>query len=169
MYFLHVFLFFRLLGEAPSTFGEGIRATQLFQDKPSKCISCIMMEIEPQKSTIPEKYLTPTAIVFVLNCENDLASFILNGAKMELRLGDHLTIPTGSVFQFINSSLSTTLRLRFVQKLPSRVFGQERQPVVPQEAIAGSPAHQETEEVVTQFITHDDDSGEDRTDIENTN
>ncbi len=81
------------------------------------------MEVDPQKSTTPEKYLSPTAIVFVIQCENDLASFVLNGARMELRPGDHLTIPSGSVFQFINSSLSTTLKLRFIQKLPGRIFG----------------------------------------------
>ena len=112
---------------------EGIRATRLFDSSRSKCLLCIMMEVDPQKSTKPEKYINPTAIVFVLQCEKDLASFVLNGARMELRPGDHLTIPSGSVFQFINSSLSTSLKLRFIQKLPGAMFGvsQDSSPPAP--------------------------------------
>ena len=116
-------LIHRVLSESAANVSEGIRAARLFDSNRSKCLNCIVMEVDPQKSTTPEKYVDPTAIVFVLQCENDLASFILNGARMELRQGDHLTIPSGSVFQFINSSLSTVLKLRFIQKLPGRVFG----------------------------------------------
>jgi glyoxylate utilization-related uncharacterized protein len=112
-----------VLSSSSSNVSDGIRAARLFDSSRSKCLNCIMMEVDPQKSTSPEKYVSPTAIVFVLQCENDLASFILNGARMELRQGDHLTIPTGSVFQFINSSLNATLKLRFIQKLPGRIFG----------------------------------------------
>jgi len=116
-----------------SNVAEGIRAARLFESNRSKCLNCIMMEVDPQKSTTPEKYTSPTAIVFVLQCEKDLASFVLNGARMELRPGDHLTIPSGSVFQFINSSLNTTLKLRFIQKLPGRIFGVAHESPAPQQ------------------------------------
>lgn len=122
-----------VLASDSANVADGVRAARLFDASRSKCLNCIMMEVDPQKSTTPEKYVSPTAIVFVLQCENDLASFVLNGARMELRPGDHLTIPSGSVFQFINSSLSTTLKLRFIQKLPGRIFGTAHESPAPEQ------------------------------------
>ena len=108
----------------------GIRAAALFTGPSAgKTLNCIQMEIGPQRSTPPEKHLAATAIVFVTHCEKDLASLVLNGAKMELRSGDHLTIPTGSVFQLINSSLTTNLRIRFVQKTVGRVHSRAEEDV----------------------------------------
>ena len=111
-----------VMSASDANIADGIRAAALFTgNKAGKTMNCIQMEIDPQKSTPAEKHHAPTAIVFIIQCEKDLASLVLNGAKMELRPGDHLTIPTGSVFQFINSSLNTNLKIRFVQKQAGRI------------------------------------------------
>ncbi len=96
---------------------DGIRAANLFGENGAKKVSYLGLDVAPQKSTPLERQEVPTAIVFVLQCENDLAWLVLNDAKMELRMGDHLTIPTGSNFQFVNASLTTPLRMRVVQLL----------------------------------------------------
>ena len=89
---------------------------KLFEGRPSKNIDCLAFEIAPQTRSPPEVSGGQLFHVFVLKCENDLASFILNGAKLELRSGDHLIIKAGSSFHFTNSSLSTPLKLRILHR-----------------------------------------------------
>lgn len=96
---------------------DGIRAVNLFGETGAKKVSYVGLEIAPQKSTAPETQTSPTAVIFILQCDNDLASLILNEARIELRVGDHVTIPTGANFQFINASLTVPLRMRIVQLL----------------------------------------------------
>lgn len=103
--------------EAQTT--PGLRVAQLFEGKPSKCITCIAIELEPQASSEPEYNSGSGSVVHVMACEDELASFTMNGAKMELRTGDHLTIPHGCTFHFTNSSLSVALKLRVLHKIQS--------------------------------------------------
>jgi hypothetical protein len=73
------------------------------------------IELDPQATSEPEYNSGSTVVVHVICCEDDLASFTMNGAKMELRIADHLNIPNGCTFSFTNSSLSVPLKLRVLQ------------------------------------------------------
>jgi hypothetical protein len=114
---IHMPLFFSSLKQSEAHTTPGLRVAQLFEGKPSKCISCIAIELEPQASSEPEYNSGSGAVVHVMACEDELASFTMNAAKMELRTGDHLTIPHGCTFHFTNSSLSVSLKLRVLRKI----------------------------------------------------
>ena len=98
----------------------GTRAANVFESKSTNGISCMAIELAPQASTPPEYNGGYSAVVQVVACEDELASFTLNGAKVELRSGDHLNIPTGTKFHFVNSSFTVPLKLRIVRKLRDR-------------------------------------------------
>ena len=76
------------------------------------------MELDPQVSTEAEKNMGPVIAVFVTECDPDMGSLTLNGARMQLQVGDHIIIPSGTTFQFTNSSLEKVLSLRLVHRTP---------------------------------------------------
>ena len=90
----------------------------IFGSNPTDEFRCVGMELQPQTSTIAEQNLGSSIGVFVLSCDPDLGSFTLNGARMELQVGDHLTIPADATFTFTNSSLSVPLKIRLVHRFP---------------------------------------------------
>jgi hypothetical protein len=101
---------------ASSEITPGVRGVKMFEQNPSKSINCFAFDIAPQSSSPYESSGDELFHAFVLQCEPDLASFTLNGAKLQLRTGDHLIIKAGSTFNFSNSSLTISLRLRIVHK-----------------------------------------------------
>jgi len=106
----------RSVASESAIIATGLRGVSVFKNTPSKCISCSAIELGPQSSSEPEHNTSSGIIVHVLSCEDDLASFTMNGAKMELRNADHLSIPDGCTFYFTNSSLSVPLKLRILKK-----------------------------------------------------
>lgn len=111
----------RLFEKSGSHVSPGVKAVEIFESSDETEFRCMGMEIQPQSSTLAEKNLGPTIGVFVLSCDPDLASFTLNGARMELQVGDHLTIPPETTFMFTNSSLSLPLKLRLVHRFSSKL------------------------------------------------
>lgn len=100
-----------------SILADGIRATKLFGDNGSASVAYLALEVAPQTSTSVETQTSYTSVALVGFCEDGLATLVIDGERLELHSGDHLSIPTGSKFQYVNSSLTTPLKLRIIQKV----------------------------------------------------
>lgn len=107
----------RLLADSPAEIAPGVRGANLLSSRPDRLLDCLAVQVEPQSHSELEYNPDRLYHVFVLKCENDLASVVINGAKIDLKSGDHLVINPDTKFQFINSSLTSTLKLRILFKI----------------------------------------------------
>jgi hypothetical protein len=114
---------FSLLSSDTAKIGEGVRGVNLLGSRDGRLVDCYAIQINPQSSSEPDFNVDKLYHVLVLKCEGDLASAIINGAKLGLRGGDHLIISPNTKFQFINSSLSHPLKLRILSKTNNQSFG----------------------------------------------
>ena len=96
--------------------GVGVRGVNILDSRDSRLVDCYAVQIDPQSSSEPDFNQDKLYHVLVLKCESDLSSAIINGAKLDLRGGDHIIISPNTKFQFINSSLTHPLKLRILSK-----------------------------------------------------
>jgi hypothetical protein len=108
---------YSLIADPGSEIARGVRGTNLLSSRPDRLLDSLAVHVEPQSSTELEYNADRLYHVFVLKCENDLALAVINGAKIDLRSGDHLILNPDTKFQFINSSLTHTLKLRILYKV----------------------------------------------------
>ena len=107
----------RMISNPGSEIARGVRGTNLLASRQDRLLDCLAVHVEPQSSTELEYNPDRLYHVFVLKCENDLALAVINGAKIDLRSGDHLILNPDTKFQFINSSLTHTMKLRMLFKV----------------------------------------------------